>query len=361
MFKPTMNFTRGFLSYDFIRGYESDNYRGGVLSPEALKPFVRYPVPESHPVLTQYLLNSRGRHEEADWLTAQVFIRAKNWVSDHKGAKPFMLWIDSFGPHEPWDPPRSYVDPVYGLYTGIEFIYPYGMTKHQLTAREAERIRHLYLGSLTFVDHWVGEFIDSLKAQGLWKNTIVMIVSDHGTELLEHGRFSKYQGHLFAHNTQLIWTIRHPERTGRTEVSDFVQSHDLYPTVLGLLGINKGAVPGDNVWPSTSPERTTLRDWIVSGWGNYASVRDYKWNYIVNFEDPEADERLYNLEEDPGEQVDVSKFHQTMVRIMRRRLEDFLQQTLPARLGDVVKPSVAPIRRYYRSSVSQDKANSGFV
>lgn len=361
MFKPTMNFTRGFLSYEFVRGYESDNFRGGIVTPDALRPYVRDPIPAKHPVLTQYLLNTRSRQEERDWLTAQVFERAQSWIVDHKGAEPFMLWIDSFGPHEPWDPPRSYVDPVYGKYAGIEFIYPYGMKETQLRAEEAERIRHLYLGYLSFVDHWVGEFINRLKSEGLWDRTIFMVVSDHGTELLDHGRFSKHQANLFAHNTQLIWTVRHPEHRRRIEVTDFVQSHDLYPTVLRLLNVDAAAVSGQNVWPGESSQDRAVRDWIVTGWGNYASVRDSRWNYIVNFEDPGADERLYHLESDPGESTDVSQDHRGVVHAMRLRLESVLQQPLPAILADAVKPGVAPIRRYYQSSVSQDKADSGFV
>ncbi|MCL5972519.1 MAG: sulfatase-like hydrolase/transferase, partial [Firmicutes bacterium] len=150
MFKPTMNFTRGFLSYEFIRGYESDNFLSGQLSPDALTPYVRDPDPRQHPVLTQYLLNTRDRVTEGDWLTAQVFGRATRWVADHRTSEPFMLWVDSFGPHEPWDPPRTYVDPIYGAYHGIEFIYPYGMRESELSAAEAARVRHLYLGYLTF-------------------------------------------------------------------------------------------------------------------------------------------------------------------------------------------------------------------
>ena len=361
MFKPTMNFTRGFLSYEFVRGYESDNFRGGVLSPDALKPFVRDPVPANHPVLMQYLLNVRDRKDEEDWLTAQVFRRASHWVEDYKTAEPFMLWIDSFGPHEPWDPPRSYVDPVYGKYEGIEFIYPYGMKEHQLAADEIERIRHLYLGYLTFVDHWVGQFTESLKSHGLWDKTIIMIVSDHGTELSDHGRFSKHQAHLYAHNTQLIWAIRHPAQGIRKEVPYFVQSHDLYPTICGLLGIDSGSVAGQNVWPIGEKIQNEPRDWIITGWGNYASVRDVEWNYIVNFEDPSADERLYHLVSDPLENVDVVQTHHRVAEKMRCRLEEFLEQSLPAKLDDKVRPGVAPIRRYYQSSVSQDKADSGFV
>ena len=358
MFKPTMNFTRGFLSYEFIRGYESDNFRSGQLPNDALTPYVRDPDPRQHPVLTQYLLNTRDRVTEADWLTAQVFGRAIQWVADHRAAEPFMLWVDSFGPHEPWDPPRAYVDPIYGAYHGIEFIYPYGMREADLSAAEAARVRHLYLGYLTFVDHWVGQLVDSLKAHGLWDGTVVVLLNDHGTELLDHGRFSKHPSHLFSHNTQLIWSVRHPQYPQRQEESALVQSHDLFPTMLDLLHVAHPPVAGHNVWPGSA---VAPRPWIVTGWGNYAAVRDSQWNYIVNFEHPDIDERLYDLRNDPQELQDAAPHHADVVQQMRQRLEEFLGAALPVQLPDTVHPSVAPIRRYYRSTVSQDKADAGFV
>lgn len=358
MFKPTMNFTRGFLSYEFIRGYESDNFRSGRLSPNALRPYVRDPDPQRHPVLAQYLLNIQDRVNEEDWLTAQVFGRAIKWVADHRQAEPFMLWVDSFGPHEPWDPPREYVDAAYGKYEGIEFIYPYGMREGELSPSEGNRVRHLYLGYLTFVDHWVGNLLDSLKIHGLWDRTIVVLLNDHGTELLDHGRFSKHPARLFSHNTQLIWAVRHPEQAERHEESALVQSHDLFPTILNLLHIGHPPVAGHNVWPGRADPP---RSWIVTGWGNYAAVRDQEWNYIVDFEHPERDERLYYLPNDPSEHTNVSATYPNVVTQMRHRLEDFLGASLPVQLPDRVQPSVAPIRRYYRSTVSQDKADAGFV
>ncbi len=214
LFKPTVNFTRGFLQYEFVRGYESDNYRGGVITTAELTPYVREPDVLEHATLMQYLLNVRGRKREEDWHTAQTFTRAASWIRDHQyeETQPFFLWVDSFGPHEPWDPPRDYLkryvsDPQFD---GIECIYPVGLTAKDLSEPEQRRVKELYLAYLTFVDHWVGHLLEVLTQCGLDQQTIVMLVSDHGTELMDHGQFSKSASHLYRHNTQLFWLIRHP-------------------------------------------------------------------------------------------------------------------------------------------------------
>jgi len=67
MFKPTTNFTRGFVNYDFIRGQESDNWRGGT--PDMIEAEMRQRVREpinwrKHATLVQYLYNMRGRERE---------------------------------------------------------------------------------------------------------------------------------------------------------------------------------------------------------------------------------------------------------------------------------------------------------
>ncbi len=363
LFKPTGNFTRGFLSWDFIRGYESDNFRGGHLPASALAPYVRDPEPAQHPILTQYLLNMRGREREEDWLTARTFLRAKAWLDDIEGSEPFFLWVDSFGPHEPWDPPPKYLaayisDPQF---PGPSFIYPVGMTRQDMSESEAQRVRELYLGYLTFVDHWVGVLLDTLNERRLSENTIVMVVNDHGTELMDHGQFSKHPSRLYTHNTQLIWLIRHPGHAP-TSCNAFVQSHDLFPTALSLLGIDYEPVAGQNTWPWVDGIQDGRRDYVITGWGSYASVRTSQWNYFVNFENPrEENEYLFSLNNDSGEHHNVVKEYPAIVSDLRSRLEDFLGQKLPARLTDRVEPSEAPIRTYLGSRTSQTKKDAGFV
>lgn len=364
-FKPTMNFTRGFVNYDFIRGQESDNWKGGSLASiaDVARRHVRGELnPAEHAVLLAYLFNNRWRARDDDWTSARVFRAAMDWLDDNHEDAPFFLWVESFDPHEPWDPPRAYAnryapDPGEG---GKEYIFP----QHALhaTADEQERVKALYYGEVTFVDHWIGRLyqkLDRLKRLG---DTVVMLVSDHGTELLDHGRFGKSAPHLFAHNTQLLWFVRHPEGVGRgREISAFVQNHDLFPTALEILGLPPRRVDGHSAWPLLQGSATGTRDHIITGWGSYASVRDRSWNYTVNFEKPDADTRLYDLTHDPAEQRDVAGARPDVVAQKRAVLEEFLGQPLPARLPDEIFPSNAPTRAYYGSQATREQQESGFV
>ena len=105
MFKPTMNYARGFAHLDFIRGQESDNWNSGDprLIEEQLRNHVREPIDwPRHATLVNYLLNQRHRRSEDDYSCARVFRAACDWLQDNHTMKPFFLWIDSFDPHEPF-------------------------------------------------------------------------------------------------------------------------------------------------------------------------------------------------------------------------------------------------------------------
>jgi len=361
LFKPTGNFTRGFLAYEAIRGYESDNFRPGKITPEELAHYVADPDPARHPVLTQYLLNIRGRQGEGDWSTAKVFTKASDWVLAASESLPFFLWVDSFAPHEPWDPPRPYLQP-FGLEArtdAIDAIYPVGYTAHELSNEAIARTRGLYLAYLAFVDRWLGHLLDTLDRTGLHRNTVVMLVNDHGTELMDHGQFSKAPHRLYTHNTQMLWMIRHPDAEA-TSSHAFVQSHDLFPTALSLLGVSHAPVAGENVWPLRHAEAGRGRDHVIIGWGSHASVRTLDWNYIVNFENPDNHPELFDLQKDPAECDNLIEHRPESSYPLRARLESVIGP-LPATLKDRVHPSDAPVRAYFHSKIDQDKRDAGFV
>lgn len=364
-FKPTMNFTRGFVTYEFIRGQESDNWQGGTIASIAEQARRHVPAelhPAEHAVLLAYLFNNRARRSADDWTSARVFRTALDWLDANHRDTPFFLWVESFDPHEPWDPPRAYADRYYPDLgpEGRDYIFP--QLAPQMSAAEAERVKALYFGEVTFVDHWIGRLTEQLHALRLLDDTLVMVVSDHGTELLDHGRFSKSAPHLFAHNTQLVWFIRHPEGAGRGQAIDaFVQDHDLFPTILDILGLPPAKVDGQSAWPLLTGAPTPRRDHIITGWGSYAAVRDREWNYTVNFEEPTAATHLYHLPTDPLELRDVAADHPGVLAQKRATLEAFLDQPLPARLPDRLYPSNAPIRAYYGSRASREQQDAGFV
>lgn len=103
MFKPTMNLTRGLLSWRFIRGQENDGYRSGPVARVDLSAHAPEDDPDhaDHPAILQYLLNMLDCQEgEEHYLAASVFRTAARWVEDNRHSQPFFLWVVSFSPHE---------------------------------------------------------------------------------------------------------------------------------------------------------------------------------------------------------------------------------------------------------------------
>jgi arylsulfatase A-like enzyme len=379
IFKPTQNFTRGFFNWEFVRGQETDNWKGGsvdLIMDEARR-YTREPDPAQHASLVQYLLNKRHFRSEAELTSVSVVQRGMDWLKENHDTGPFMLWMEAFDPHEPWDPPREYANRYYEFPKGkhgIEFIYPPEAALIG-TDEEKERTKALYYGEITFMDHVIGRLLNTLADLGRLEDTVVMITSDHGTELLDHGRFGKNENHLYAHNTQLNWIVRHPQGLGRGQTVDaFVQNHDIVPTALDMLGLLDkwpGATAVDRPdWAGRSAlpliegrEGAAGRDHVITGWGSMASVRDGNWNYVVRFEGPEGTERLYDLQADPLETKDVAADHHTVVRENRRRLEALLGQELGTKLPDgTLDNTVAPCRAYFGASApSRQEQASGFV
>jgi arylsulfatase A-like enzyme len=354
MFKPTMNYTRGFCTYDFIRGQETDNWRGGTIDEIADQLRVHTHEPLDSPRiarLAQYLWNQRDRKQEEDYQCARVLRAAMHWLDDNAANAPFFLWIDSFDPHEPWDPPTSYADAYYP-YEGIDLIFP----SQEATPEEQERITALYCGEVTFVDRWVGAFLERVDALRLWEDTIVVLTSDHGTQLMDHGRFGKGADEMHPFNTRIPLHIRHPDGPRGKAIDAFVQSHDLMPTLLRLLDVPYANVDGSDAWSLVTGERKQLRDHVVIGWASFvtgnaggrASVRDDEWNYVATVHEAQPSPELYHLPTDPEETENIVDRCPEVAAMQRQRLEAVVGQPIPAQLNEVCDPAAPPMHIFLR-------------
>ena len=352
MFKPTMNYTRGFATYEFVRGQETDNWRAGPVHEiqEQLARHTRNANPAYQGHLVQYLLNMRGRESEDDYLCARVFRSANEWLRDNAGNKPFMLWVDSFDPHEPWDPPLHYAD-EYSDPCGIDFIYPHGVFQGgEPTEEELRRVRGLYLGEVSFVDKWVGTLLETVDELGLTDDTLVIITADHGTQLLDHGGFGKGVDPMYQHDSRILWLMRGPGVPAGSSRA-LVQSHDMMPTILDALGVPAPA-DGQSVLPLLEGEVEAIRDHAVIGWAGFsdgraqgrASVRDEYWNYSVSTGGKELNECLFDLTSDPGEHNDIAGDRPDILSMQRARVEAVMGQALPGVHNEVCdKNAPAPV------------------
>jgi arylsulfatase A-like enzyme len=327
-FKATMNFQRGFVSWDFVRGQEADTH---TLSAAAVGPATPHGRRAGPP---GYLWQTRERRRDEDYFVAAVLDRAAAWVEGMRGAAPYMLWVESFTPHEFWDPPQRFADAYCPPEaTAVDHIVPQSLNRGpgrpEPDPADVARTKALYQGYVTFADERFGRFLDRIERAGALQDSVVVVLSDHGTELWDRGRFGKGADRLHPYNSAINWLVRHPDVSRRRDDFAFVQNQDVVPTLLGLLGVPHGPLDGCDVWPETRP--ALPRDFVVTGWGDHACVRDAEWSLHLDATRPEAGMQLYRHAEDAAEERECRAAHPEAAARQVARLEALLGLPLPAR------------------------------
>ena len=250
---PFLAFTR---PYEPLReSFDSFVRRGGQVGGRATgvsQEEIRHWIPDwlaAQPELRlrtiRYLANGGYEHDETRSFSARVFRSAGDQLeAARRERRPFALVVDTFEPHEPWTPPRKYVD-MYGDpdYRGVEPVRQLNLPADRYLPdgeRELmlERMRALYAAEVTLTDRWLGVFMDRLHDLRLDGETIVVLVSDHGFFLGEHGLTGKLHEYLHPELTHvpLIWVDPAGRRAGEQE-GYRASTHDIGPTLLAMAGV----------------------------------------------------------------------------------------------------------------------------
>jgi len=305
MLKDGFNYDRGFTGWRWIRGQENDRY---MTAPREVK------LPCDPKKLrggatgatAQYLRNTSTRQFESDYFVAQTMSSAMKWLELNYGQhKKFFLHVDTFDPHEPWDPPRHYVDMYNPGYEGEEVIYPVYGPCDFLTEKELKHCRALYAAETTMVDRWIGMLLEKIEDLGLLENTAVIFTSDHGFYHGEHGLIGKSiikvqaRGHiaLYEEVARIPLMIRLPDTKGGERCAALVQSPDLMPTILELAEAKiPENVEGKSLVPLLRGEDVGWRDFAVTSLpfinppvaGQRITVTTDEWAFIYRGQVEEA-------------------------------------------------------------------------
>lgn len=322
-FKPSMNFHRGYHQWQLIRGQEADPYKTAPkIDPKLLERYIPQSGKCEHmmTILPQYLKNIANRQKEEDYFAPQVFSAAAKWIEENKDVEKFFLFIDSFDPHEPWDPPQKYRDLYHPPYTGREVITPnYSTSADYLTPEELRYMKALYAAEVTMVDAWLGKFLEKMRELELLDKSLVVLTSDHGHQLGEHNLIGKIPRGLYPELVDIPLFIRHPQgfKSGK-HVSGFVYNHDIVPTILTFLGIEPPTpLDGEELWSLIDGEREA-RSYATSGFNGYVWTKDREWVYIANYS--RSREYLYDLRKDPNQTQNIVEENRDIADIMFQRI-----------------------------------------
>jgi arylsulfatase A-like enzyme len=355
-FAPGFNYQRGFQTWELIRGQEGDAWKGDPSDPTLPSRPEKLRNPQH--TVKQYLRNMNQRHWEEDYFPARTMREASRWLERNHRRKPFFLYVDTFDPHEPWDPPQYYTDLYDPDYKGEEVIYPSYDRCDYLSRPELRHCRALYSGEVTLVDRWVGHLLERIESLGLMEDTAVIFVSDHGFYLGEHGYMGKslitpkYQQAIplypeVAHIPMLAYL---PGTKGGRRIGHYAQTIDLMPTVCDLLGAPvpetvQAGPPFVVCSPTVSHSRMKVPhptsrssiysgDWLLVYGPQVDRVIDKQTTQMVDsllrqvrtLEKGPIRPRLYNLKRDPDCKRNVLSKHRRVAERLHRDYVSFLEK-----------------------------------
>ena len=300
------------------------------LVPELRRPHIRKRV--------HRFLAAGGRYwedESRSW-AARVFSASAGILEQAARRQPFALVIDTFEPHEPWTPPRAYIN-RYGDpdHRGPEpCMARYGRVSEWLepSRRRAviDRMRALYAAEVTMTDRWLGVFLDRLHAMNLERDTVVMLVSDHGYLLGEFGWTGKIASKLHPPLIHVPFLVADPGRRGAGRSTGWLaQTHDIGPTLLDMADVKRPeSMNGTSLAPLLQAKMPRERRAMAyGGYANWHYARTDRWAYVAA--NTGRGRRLYDLRADPGERRNVAKRHPQLLDQFERRVRRAAGGRLP--------------------------------
>ena len=222
---------------------------------------------------------------------------AEKWIGAH-ASSPFFYFFHIYEPHVPYDPPEPF------------------------RSRYANR----YDGEIATADAIVGKLLHFLKTEGLYDRAIIVLCSDHGEGLGDHGE-QQHSILVYREVLQIPLLVKLPNSRLAGKVADApAQLSDIAPTILSLLDLPtpKGSsqVSLLSLIGEHAIDRTIYSESLYGryhfGWSELRSLIGTRWHLIQS-----SGSELYDVRSDPGERNDVASLQRRVTNNLCRELEPY--------------------------------------
>jgi len=242
--------------------------------------------------------------------------------------KPFLLTAGFIAPHLPFNAPTKYWD----MYDRKEIKQPYnnyvpknapkrsishwgemrgytGIPKQGGVSDEtAISLIHGYYATVSYVDALIGQIMTALTDLELDKNTIVILVSDHGYNLQEHTQWSKYTS--YRTSTRVPLMIHLPAMVKGSKTNALVDLIDVYPTIVELLDLElpKHQLAGESLVPVLKDPSLDGKShvFLKNGKGYTIQTQEYSYTEFIDDNNQTFASMLYDHRTDGDENINVA-------------------------------------------------------
>lgn len=254
---------------------------------------------------------------------------AVEWLSAYDRDEPFYLQVQFTGPHDPYDGPQRLRDRYESEAIDV------GSTR-RLDKAENQRFRSIgeatdaqirqwrinYYANITLIDEWIGELVETLESQGLIDSCWIVLCSDHGEMLGEHGRMGKAVFYDAA--VRVPCFIRPPGGIPRTVVSEPIEQIDLTASLLEIANAEPiHESHGHSLLHYLNGSDRTSKRAVVSELFGITMVETAEWKLTLNLSNDEP-QMLIDRREDRREMTNLAKnadYRDTMSQLIAEFVE----------------------------------------
>ncbi|ROP48196.1 MULTISPECIES: sulfatase [unclassified Rathayibacter] len=261
-----------YSTWEFFRGQEGDPWKGHVseVDPSA---------PVHQRMLRQDVVNRSYMPTEAEHSQTLTVDAGLHFLDTNADADRWMLQIELFDPHEPFFAHQQYKDRYPHEYDGPVFDWP-GYQKVTEPESQVEHARLEYAALVSMCDRSLGRVLDAMDEHDLWDDTMLIVNTDHGFLLGEHGWWAKSVQPWYnelVHLPMFLWDPRTTERDTRR--GELAQTIDIAPTLLRFFDLEP--TPDMQGIDLALPEEALTRDSVLFGiHGGHVNVTDGRYVYM---------------------------------------------------------------------------------
>lgn len=268
-------------SWEGFRGQEGDPWKGivgQIIEPENVIEFKGY----RSKLYKQDIINRTYLNEESKHPQTLTFDAGLHFIQSNKAEQNWFLQMECFDPHEPFFTYEKYKALYLEQYNGKQFDWP----DYAPVNQTPEQVRHLinqYKALLSMCDASLGRVLDLFDQYNMWQDTMLIVCTDHGYLLGEHGYWAKNYMPLYneiANTPLFIHDPRAPLSSGQRREA-LVQTIDIPATILSLFNVPLTSdMQGHDLLPVVTDDSPIRKAGLFGIHGMQVCVTDGKRVYM---------------------------------------------------------------------------------
>lgn len=269
-----------YTTWEGFRGQEGDRWVGCVNAAKRLNVPKQCSTTKMQESFYINYANRTRQSDEADFSSVKTVKAGINFIDENIHEDNWFLQIECFDPHEPFYVPEQYLKLYDEIQKDIYFDWPSNAPVCE-SEEEKQQVITRYAALISMCDHYLGELLDKFDQHDLWKDTLLIVNTDHGFLTGEHDWWGKNIQPLYNEVVHLPFYIYDPRQKSNGEREALAQTIDIAPTLLDFFGCDiPKTMQGHSLLSVIKDDHPIREAGLFGSFGGAINVTDGQHVYI---------------------------------------------------------------------------------